>query len=235
MVKPHYVLGLLCTLIAGETVASEIRISAFADGTIKSAGVLGVSADTTSVSTLTARSGGSNINHAVYLFDLSAIPRSETIESASVELTTASLISNTNDTAAVKIYGFGSDETIRPNDFDQPASEASLLLATETFPTGATNSPPINTVLTIPFTNLSPLEITRSGNQTLMLRSETENFVTFRIHSLENELDQRGATLVVKTVPEPDSSLFFAAIISIACLRRRWLTRPSTKRTRILH
>ena len=200
--------AMLC-IATSSLFAAEIRIPASADGEIKSAGVLGVTATTDQERVRVFRSGGSNIQHGVFIFDVSDFANDRTDGDLFLEFTTAQLISNTSDTALVNFHGFTSDDMIESSDFNDPTATTGTdgsLLTAHTFPAGASQSPAIDTTLLIPIENEQPFWDAVEADGNFMVRAETVNFVTFHVHSLENTVGAEVPTLVFQpaaVVPEP--------------------------------
>ena len=203
--------------------AAQITVPAIADGEIDSAGVLGIAADTHATSIRTLRSGNSNIHHGAYVFDLSSIPDQANVTSVDLQFTLAGLISNTSDTARVEFHGYASDSVIEPADFNLPPSTDSTLLAAETFPAGSNGSPPIGSLVSIPLSTGVFQQIRMNSDPFMTLRSETVNFVTFHVHSLENEIGAMPPTLVVNAeiVPEPNPQTFLLPVLAVMLAIRR--------------
>ena len=179
----------LVLTISMTTSAMARSISAVNDGHIRFSGANGLSTVTDRESIQTSRSGGSNVQHGLFEFDLSLLEFSTDaiVESATVQFELVSLISNTSNSAEVAFYGFASDSIIEDSDFDNPSPASSNLLKLQEFPAGAADSPPVGDLLTIEFDNLQPIQDAISaGEQYLTIRSETVNFVSFRVGSLEH-------------------------------------------------
>ena len=203
--------------------ADIANIAASVDGAVQSSGVLGLSVFD-EVINRTLRSGGSNIRHSIYEFDLSTIPTGSTLNSASLNLTTAALISNTGSVADVDFLAFTGDGTITTADF----AESAIQVASEAFTAGGAG-PPSGTQLTVSFSNLSPLQsvIDDAGSNFAAVRTETVNFVTLQIHSLENtgsfDVPTLNFDFTPAVVPEPTSlsMLVFAGVFTASIRRRR--------------
>ena len=197
---------------------SEIEITASSDGAIQSSGVLGKTVLTTDESIQTSRSGGSNVRRGIYNFDLSPILDVGQISEVSLELTLASVISNTGSTSALSFYGYSGDATIEEADFDQ----AGTLMREIVF---NTNDPsqPIGTVLDIQFDDFSPLvDAWATDDQILTVRSETVNFVTFRAHSTESTTGGVVVPTLMVSIPEPSTVLLFTlGVMGCLFIRRR--------------
>ena len=207
---------------AGMPVSTDLLASA--DGAVQFSGALGFEAITDGPSISTRRSGGNNVRHGVYEFDLSSIPAGATITGAPLRLTTAGLISNVgNADAVVEFFAWAGDGAVTEADHgDQPMSAGSLV-ADETYPSGGTI--PINTLLDIPFDSLAELQGAIDADAPfLSVRSETFNFVTFTVHSLEtgNSAVLRP-TLVVEYVPTPGAVALAGLFVCSGIRRRRSL------------
>ena len=173
--------------------ADTMEIVAIADATVDSNGALGQEIIEDAESIETSMSGGSNISDGLYEFDLGPIPAGATIESATLHFRTAFLVANTSSEAPIEIFGFTGNGTLELSD----QANSGAVLAATSFPAPT----PANTNLEIELTNLIPLNTVISdgnSNDFLTVRSETENFATFRFDSLESgDADAVPATLVV--------------------------------------
>ena len=190
--------ALFTVLFCGlQTSAQPIPIVVSVDAGIQSSGVKGITVFDSNPAVLTARSGGSNIRHGAFVFDLSSVPDSTSVTSAALRVVTTNLISNTQATATISYHGYASDGTIDETDFGTPASQSSTLLAEPTYPTAAAG-PDAGTPLTITLDNLTPLQqAITNGSDFFTVRSETVNFVTFSVASLENTDDRAAVELIV--------------------------------------
>ena len=173
--------------------ADTIELVAIADATVESNGANGQEIVHDAERIRTSMSGGSNIRDGLYEFDLSILPSGATIESATLLLRNSDIISNTNNESPVEFYVFTGDGTLEIA--DQSASATNV--ANEIFVTGTA----AHTDLEIEFDDVSVLNsVINDGNldDFLTVRSETENFVNFLIHSLESTNSQAApATLVI--------------------------------------
>ena len=87
---------LIGTLLHGVTVdLGPIHITTSADGRVQSSGVLGLDAVDDETSIQTHRSGGNNIRHGIFMFDLQDVPMGWEVGSAKLVLTNAGTVSNT--------------------------------------------------------------------------------------------------------------------------------------------
>ncbi|MEM1422401.1 MAG: hypothetical protein AAGH64_00200 [Planctomycetota bacterium] len=205
--------------LAGTSISADLLASA--DGAVQFSGVLGFEALTDGPSISTRRSGGNNVRHGVFEFDLSSIPAGATITGATLRLTTAGLISNTGGNPAdIEFFAWAGDGAVTEGDHgDQPMPEGSLV-ADESYPSDGTI--PINTLLDIPFDSLAELQGALDADAPfLSVRSQTFNFATFNVHSLETDNSAvLRPTLVVEYVPSP-GGVALAALVSCAGARRR--------------
>lgn len=205
--------------LAGESLSVDLLASA--DGEVQFSGTLGFEAFDANPSLRTARSGGNNVRHAIYEFDLSSIPAGATVTGATLRLTTFGLISNTQATANIDFFAWQGDGAITVEDHGDQAMPFGSLIAQEEYDAGA-GGVPSNTLLDIPFDSLSVLQSAIDDNASfLSVRSETFNFATFQIHSLEttNSAVLRP-TLVVEYVPTPGAAALLA-LGGLAATRRR--------------
>ncbi len=206
--------------MAGPAVAGVMEtatLSPAADGDVVFQGAIGYTVDGTDVRVSTSRSGGNNVRHGVYEFDLASLPAGIEVTRARLLLTTASLISNTGATAEVNFLSFAGDGTITQNDHGD--FTLGTLVAAEVYPTGSTI--PVGTTLTIELDDTMLIESIANGDVsgTFGIRSETVNFVTFSIASLENS-DQAAPRLVIDYIPSPGTASL-AFLGGITLLRRR--------------
>ena len=191
----RHLLGIagLLSLISSPLHADTMEIIALADATVESNGVNGQEILPDAESIQTSMSGGSNIRDGLYEFDLSAIPAGATVESATLQLRTSQIITNTNGNSPVEFFAFTGNGVLEIS--DQGAAATSF--AMEVFATGT----PANTDIEIEFDSVAILNnILTDGNSDsfMTVRSETENFVLFRVHSLEaTDSAAVPATLVV--------------------------------------
>ncbi len=193
--------GVICWAAAQAANAGEIVIPAFEDGQLHSAGVLGVSADTTSTTVQTSKSGN-NIHSGAFLFDFSSVPENYSVKSVHFEATLSLPISNTATSAMVEFHGFNSDTTISAIDFNSPVSNLGSFLAEEDFAVDL-NINPAGTELSIEL-DASSMQSRIDSSDTFMLRTETVNFVTFQVHSLENTRGIAPPTLLLNAFSDAD-------------------------------
>ena len=161
--------------------ADTFEIVAIADATVESNGVNGQEILHDEESIRTSMSGGSNICDGLYEFDLSILPAGATITSATLNLRTSNLITNTNSESEVEFFVLTGNGVLEIA--DQGAAATSV--ATEIFATGT----PADTDLEVDFTSVAVLNsVISDGNSDdyLTVRTETENFVLFLVHSLES-------------------------------------------------
>ena len=160
--------------------AETTVILATADATAQSNGAKGQELVDDAETVQTSMSGGSNIRDGLFEFDLSLLPAGATVTAASLQYRTAQIITNTGATSPVDFYGFAGDGTLDLSD----QSASATIIAQEIFTTGVPN----NTDVAIDISEISVLnDILNDSNPNdyLTVRSETQNFVLFLVHSLE--------------------------------------------------
>lgn len=192
-----------------------------ADGRVQSSGVLGQELFTSEEDVATRRSGNSNISDGLFEFDLSALPGDANLVSAEIIFRTAAAITNTNSSAEVEFFGFTGNGSIELSD----EGAAATLLASVDFTTSVGN----DTTISAAFSNLTAIEsVLSDGNSDdfFALRTETVNFVTLSVDSLESsDVNAAPATLRLtfetESVPEPSSMAFFGLGVLGFVLRRR--------------
>lgn len=185
--KREIVLSVVLCGLLSSICGAEI-ISASSDGFVQHSGSNGRSAATDSTEISTRRSGGNNIRHGLFEFDLRELyfPAGASIQSAFLQFELTQLISNTQDEAEVAFYGYASDGVLDVSDFDTPSASDVNRVATEIFPARSL-SPSVGTLLTVEFDHLASLtDALTQGERYFTVRSETVNFVTFEVGALEN-------------------------------------------------
>lgn len=219
---------LLATLFGASALASEsATIVASEDGFVQYSGSLGYSVGTAEDRIQTSRSSANNVRNGVYEFNLASLPAWAVITEAKLLLTTRSLVSNTQPVATVEFYAFLGDGVV--TDSDHQNITAGTLIATETFATGL-NGPATGTLIEFEFIDLQPLQDAIDlGADFLTIRSQTFDFTTFQVHSLETPSSTATVpTLMVSYVPEP-ASLSLFALGGLLLARRSPRTPRSTK------
>lgn len=199
MISRYFVAGLLClAFTTTAATAATITLTPIVDGEIHQTAA-GQTVDTSLESITTSMSGPNNVKRGVFGFDLSNIPEGAMINSVTLKLTTSALISNVGSTATISFLGYG-DESVN---VDLGDWNAGSLVATETYNTGGAT--PIGTVLCIDIDDVDTIQELIDGNNfansgsgitnPYSIRTQTENFVTFRV--LSNE----GGSLDVSAGP----------------------------------
>lgn len=217
--KISVIAALACALPASAD--TGITINASADGAVQFSGVLGFSVDDTGTQITTSRSGGNNVRHGVYEFPIGSIPAGSTITSATLHLTTQGLLSNVGSADAdLFFHAYAGDGVI--TDSDHGNNTAGTLVAEETYATGG-GGVPGGTTLDISFDDIAVLQNALDGGAThLSVRSQTVNFVTFRVFSLEGGV---GAPIFpqldVTYVPTPSTAVLLGFGGVLAVRRRR--------------
>lgn len=175
------------------TNADTMELVAIADATVDSNGALGQELIEGAEVIETSMSGGSNISDGLYEFDLSGIPAGATINSAVLRMRTAFLVSNVGDEAPIEFFGFTGNGALELAD----QANSATVIGIDSFAVGTA----ADTDLDFEITNLIPLNnVLSDGNSDdfFTIRSETENFVTYRFHSLEStDSNASPATLIV--------------------------------------
>lgn len=197
---------------------ASLPLAPSADGYVQFNGVLGYEVNTTSPIMGTVRSGNSNVRNTIYEFDLGAIPNGSIIDAVSLFVTTSQTLSNSGSQASVSFVGFAGDGVVSTADHENEV--AGTALATELFTVGTVSG----TLLEIDLGSAG-VDLVRSllGSDLLTLRSQTVNFVSFAIASLEHP-SLASASLVVDytPIPLPGALVLFApAALGLWTRRRR--------------
>ena len=191
-----------------------------ADGRVQSSGVLGLELFSAEEDIRTLMSGPSNISDGLFEFDLSSLPSDAVVTSVELLFRTAAAISNTSGTAPVEFFGYTGNGTIELSD----ESAAATSVASAAFPTTFVNGDSVS----VPLSNLAIIDSVLTDANTsdfFGIRSETENFVDFRVDSLEST-DPNAAparlrlTYQTAAVPEP-SSLAVVGALGLGFIARR--------------
>ena len=191
-----------------------------ADGRVQFSGTLGQTLFTAEEDISTLMSGPSNISDGLFEFDLSSLPSDAVVTSAELLFRTAATISNTSGTAPVEFFSYTGDGIVDITD----ESAAATSIASIDFPTTIGNNEPVSVAIS----NLSVIESVLADTNVddfFGVRSETINFVDFRVDSLEStDLNAAPAalrlTFETSAVPEP-SSLTMIGALGLGFLARR--------------
>jgi hypothetical protein len=178
--------------------------------------------DTASI--VMTNSGGNNLKHGYFEFDLTSLPDDIVITSASFLIMTSGLISNSGDTATMYLSGYSGDGSITLADWSLPVTS----MGSETYAAG-TSGTPINTSLTNDLTTLTPLlDSMTSGDQYFGIRTSVSFGTTMSVHSLESTYASAVLpTLRINyesqesTIPEPTTLLLFGPAMGWLAWRRR--------------
>ena len=219
LIYSFFVFGLTAVAVRASTV---MTISpAIADGYVQSSGVLGLSSADGDATILTRRSGGNNVRHGIFEFDLSSIPAGQTIIGATLNLTTLGLISNTGgNPAPISIFGYTGDGSITTADYGVDPTPGSPD-AFQSLATGV-GGVPSGTTIAFAFTDLSSLIAAYNDpGQIFGARSQTISFASFTVHSSEAAVAANRPSLQVQFVPEPSRALLSLVGIAAVGLRRR--------------
>lgn len=193
------VLSIACALPLG---AQTTLLTAVADGAVQSSGVLGLSL-VNDENNSTTRSGASNIRQSIYEFDLSALSIEANVVAAYFDFDTR-LLANIGTTAVFRIDGYVGDGIVGTDDFDFLEALGGDLLGEYSLVTADSTFRP----LSLQLTNLAPLQAAiTAGEDYYGLRTETNNFATIQVSSLENTYGDAVPTLrlVLEPVPEPST------------------------------
>lgn len=199
--------------------AAQLTLPASVDGAVQYNGTLGYTV-VDNATNATLMSGGNNVRDSIYEFDLGALPSGATITGATLYLTTAGLVSNTSSLADITFYGYTGDGAITDNDHGNLTAATQVGL--EQYATGGSGVA-IGTELAIALSTVAPLQAAYDdlASDWFAIRTETVNFVTFTVHSLENtESTDVDPKLVIDYVPEP-ASLSLLGLSALWLLRRR--------------
>lgn len=210
-------------LIAASSLAGSVASASITtdlmptvDGAVQSSGVLGISIQDNE-SNRTSRSGGNNVRNAVYEFDLSSLPADAIITGASFNVTTRLIVSNvSNNPRDITFVTYAGDGVITEADYQ--GNTAGNIARVESGLVGAPNG----TDLSIALDGIADLQAAVDGSGLLTLRSQTVNFVTFSVHSLETTFTGVTLpTLSITYIPAPATAALLLAGVMPAARRRR--------------
>lgn len=216
--------ALFCAALSGPAAAivalppgANLSLSPNVDGYVQFNGVIGYEVNTDSSVLGTVRSGANNVRNSIYEFDLGAIPTTATIDAVSLFVTTSQTISNVGSQASVSFVGFAGDGAVTIADHENTTTGTAL--ATEVYAVGTASG----TLLEIDLGSAGVgLVQSLLGSALLTLRSQTVDFVTFNVASLEHP-SLAGAALSIDYTPIPlpgTLGLFAPAVLGL-CARRR--------------
>ncbi|MCA9230249.1 MAG: hypothetical protein KDA57_06335 [Planctomycetales bacterium] len=202
--------------MAGIAGATTYTLFPTADGDVQTWG--GDSIDTTDTRISLTQSGGL-IRNGILEFDLSSIPDSATINSATLEFTMTSVVSNTGgNPAAIDIFAYNGDGVVDIADY----AAAGTQVADTTIPNGGSTGD----VHSFSLSPVAPV-VSALSSDLLTLRIETDSFATFSFASLENTIHD-AARLKINYVPEPTSAMLLgiAALVGSCCRTRQRPAKP---------
>lgn len=208
----------LC-LLTTPAMAIVSNLTPTADNDIQLFG--GTNIDTTDTIIAFTQSGGL-VRNAIFEFDLSSIPDTATINSASLDMTLTRFVSNLGPTAEIDIFGFAGDGAILEADF----STAGTQLFDGTTASGGVAGD-------VRSFALDPASFFESilATDLLTIRIETDSFASINIASLENQTFDPLTLNIDFTaddtpVPAPAMAPLFAGglgLLGLAGWRRRRL------------
>ncbi|MEX2479331.1 MAG: hypothetical protein WD928_00575 [Gammaproteobacteria bacterium] len=197
---------------------ANLSLAPNADGYVQFNGPLGYELNTTSSVLGTVRSGANNVRNSVYEFDLGAIPNTATIDAVSLFITTSQTISNTSGSeASVSFVGFAGDGVVSSTDHQNETAGSAL--TTEAYAVGTASG----TLLQIDLGSAG-VDLVQSllGSDLLTLRTQTVDFVTFNIASLEHpSLAAAALSIDYTPIPLPGALGLFAPAAFGLWMRRR--------------
>ncbi len=202
--------------VSAATASITIDLMPTSDADVQSSGVLGVSVEDNE-SNRTARSGGNNVRNSVYEFDLSSLPADAVITGASFNVTTRLIVSNVGSAAAdVTFVTYAGDGVVTTADYQGNTAGNVAAIASDLVGTSA------GTDVSIALDSLADLQAAVDGSGLLTLRSQTVNFVTFSVHSLETTFTGVTLpTLSITYIPAPaTAALLLGGVLPMARRRR---------------
>lgn len=211
--KNNILLPLVATiaLFSSFTQAASVTLNPTADGDVQTWG--GDDVDTTDMVLSFTQSGGLARN-AILEFDLSSIPDSATINSATFSMVLSRFVSNTgSNPAAIDIFAYSGDGIVDISDY----AAAGTQVFDGTTPHGGSNGD----IRSFNFSNISPISSLLSGNL-LSLRLETDSFASIQIGALESTSIGSGTlTIDYTAVPIPAAAwLFVSGLAGLGITRK---------------
>lgn len=216
-------ISLFANVLSTVALAGTISLPAYVDGTIQFSGAFGLEAFDSQPIVRTNSAGPNNNRSAVFEFDLAEVPSHATIMSATLQLTLAETIANATSSEAPLVFqGYPGNGQIQVDDFGTAEERISTLtvVANETLP-AVPLSPLPGTMLSFSFTNLEPLQDAVGNSRFFGIRTLTEDFASFQVHSRENGNGARNPTLQIEFVPEPPANVMLLAGLLALYVSRR--------------
>ena len=206
------VLALALTPLA--TNAATTSLTPTADGVAR---VFGGDSVVTDGLTLAFSQSGSNIQNVILEYDLSSIPDTATIVSATLTFTLSRFVSNSGtNPAAVDVIAYNGDGTIDIGDYSASGTQ----VVDSSTPQGGVSGDTRN----FAFTSVAPITAGLLGNG-LTLRLETDSFASIQIGATENtslDAPQLAITYNVAPVPLPAGlPMLMAGLAVMTCMKRR--------------
>ena len=185
-----------------DSLAMNFVLTPTADGDAQTFG--GDDVDTTDTVIAFTQSGGL-VRNGIMEFDLTSIPNSTTITSATLEITLTRFVSNTGgNPAAIDIFAYDGDGVVDIADYDAAGTQ----VADASTPVGGVAGD-LRSFSLSPLTPFSDALV----SDLLTLRIETDSFASINFAAIENATYD-AAKLKINVIPEPDCLV----MIGIACL-----------------
>lgn len=201
---------------AGIIPETTVGFTPTVDADVQSSGVLGISVEDNE-SNRTARSGGNNVRNSVYEFDLSSLPAGAIITKAELSLTTRLIVTNVGSAPAdVTFVTYAGDGMVTAADYQDNTTGTVARVESDLVGT------PANTDLLIDLNVLTDVQAAADGSGLLTIRSQTVNFVTFSVHSLETTSSTAILPVLnITYIPAPATAALLIASVAPVARRRR--------------